>query len=125
MPLYGFAMTATHEMAHQIGFASESECNFIGYLAAVSNKDNYVRYSAESFALRYCLKFLKTQNPQAYKNIIVGINQGIFKNFEESDAFWSEHQSVVESGFKLFYNQFLKANQQKDDIRKSAVYVLF
>jgi hypothetical protein len=24
-------MTANHEMAHQMGFANESECNFIGF----------------------------------------------------------------------------------------------
>jgi hypothetical protein len=28
-------MTANHEMAHQMGYASESECNFIGFLASV------------------------------------------------------------------------------------------
>jgi hypothetical protein len=26
-----FPMTTNHEMAHQMGYASESECNFIGF----------------------------------------------------------------------------------------------
>jgi hypothetical protein len=26
-------MTTNHEMAHQMGFANETECNFIGFLA--------------------------------------------------------------------------------------------
>ena len=30
-PMYSFPMTTNHEMAHQMGYASESECNFIGF----------------------------------------------------------------------------------------------
>ncbi len=116
MPKYVFAMTSTHEMAHQIGFASESECNFIGYLACIANDDLYVRYSAESFALRYCLRFIKIKNPLRYKQLYSKINSGIIKNYNESDDFWKAHESFVEVGFKTFYDQFLKANQQKDGL---------
>jgi hypothetical protein len=35
LPMYTFPLTTAHEMAHQIGFASENECNFIGVLASV------------------------------------------------------------------------------------------
>src|SRR5690606_18696709 len=45
LPLYSFAATTTHEIAHQIGYASESEANFVGFLAAIHNDDNYVKYS--------------------------------------------------------------------------------
>ena len=117
MPKHTFAMTASHEMAHQLGLASESECNFIGYLAASSNKNLYVKYSAESFALRYCLKFIQLKNPNKFKSLLAKVNAGILANFDESDVFWSKHQSVVETGFKIFYDQFLKANQQKDGLQ--------
>jgi hypothetical protein len=53
-PMYSFPMTTNHEMAHQMGFASETECNFIGFL--VNQNDNlYIQYSGYSYALRYCL----------------------------------------------------------------------
>ena len=42
IPMVGFPMTINHEMAHQMGFASESECNFIGFLASVKNDDLYL-----------------------------------------------------------------------------------
>jgi hypothetical protein len=32
-------MTTNHEMAHQMGFASETECNFIGF--RINQNDNY------------------------------------------------------------------------------------
>ena len=44
MPMYNFPTTATHEMAHQIGYASESEANFIGFLASIKNDDVYLKY---------------------------------------------------------------------------------
>ncbi len=63
LPMYNFPITSSHEMAHQIGFASENECNFIGVLASVKNDNLYYQYSGYSFALRYCLEFgnLKTR----------------------------------------------------------------
>jgi hypothetical protein len=36
---------ACHEIAHQLGYASESEANFVGYLAASASSDPYFRYS--------------------------------------------------------------------------------
>lgn len=116
MPSHVFGMTASHEMAHQIGFASESECNFIGYLAAVSNDDLYIKYSAQSFALRYCLSLLKAKKSTHYKTLKLQVNTGILKNFKQSDLFWKAHESFIETGFKVFYDNFLKANQQQDGL---------
>ena len=52
LPKYNFPTTTLHEMAHQIGYASESEANFIGYLASIKSDDIYFQYSGYSFAVR-------------------------------------------------------------------------
>jgi hypothetical protein len=59
-PMYSFPMTTNHEMAHQMGFASETECNFIGFLASIK-MIIYIQYSGYSYALRYCLGFCKAR----------------------------------------------------------------
>ena len=41
LPMYSFPNVICHEMAHQIGYASESECNFIGFMACIKNDDLY------------------------------------------------------------------------------------
>ena len=41
IPMYNFPTTVTHEMAHQLGYASESEANFIGFLASINNENSY------------------------------------------------------------------------------------
>ena len=58
IPKYNLPVTTCHEIAHQIGYASESEANFIGFMATIHSSDLYFQYSGYSFALRYCLNTL-------------------------------------------------------------------
>ncbi|HEX8462296.1 MAG TPA: DUF3810 domain-containing protein, partial [Segetibacter sp.] len=44
-PRFLIPYVSCHEMAHQLGYASESEANFVGYLAAVHSPDTLFHYS--------------------------------------------------------------------------------
>lgn len=122
-PMYGFPMTTNHEMAHQMGFASESECNFIGFLACIKNKNLYVQYSGYSMALRYCLSNWQIRNETVLKQLLAAIHPGILKNYQESEDFWKEYQTPIETGFHVFYDQYLKINQQKEGIESYSKFV--
>lgn len=122
-PMYTFPMTANHEMAHQMGYASESECNFIGFLASVKNDNLYVQYSGYSLALRYCLGNWQARNEKIQKQLLTTIHPGILKNYKESEDFWKEYQTPIETGFHVFYDNFLKMNQQKDGLESYNKYV--
>ena len=122
-PMYSFPMTTNHEMAHQMGFASESECNFIGFLASIKNEDLYIQYSGYSMALRYCLGNWRARDETVFKNLIKTIHPGILKNYKESDDFWKQYDSIIDKGFHAFYDQFLKINQQKDGLESYNKYV--
>ncbi|NMH27834.1 DUF3810 domain-containing protein [Flavobacterium silvaticum] len=115
-PLYSFAGTSCHEMAHQIGYASESEANFVGYLAAIHSKDNYIRYSGYTMALKYCLRSLSAYDKDKADEMLKRINPGIRANFKESKDFWEKYESFLEIGFKFFYDNFLKMNQQDEGL---------
>ncbi|WP_026708200.1 DUF3810 domain-containing protein [Flavobacterium frigidarium] len=123
VPKYNLPSTVTHEMAHQIGYASESECNFIGFLSAINNDDLYFKYSGYSFALKYCLNSLKLKDEQAFEKIIPKVHKGILLNYQESQDFWEQYQSPIEIAFHLFYDNFLKLNQQKDGIDSYSKFV--
>ena len=45
MPTQSFITTALHETAHQMGYASEKEANFIAYLSAIKSEDPYIQYT--------------------------------------------------------------------------------
>ena len=122
-PLYSFPMTANHEMAHQIGFASESECNFIGFLASIKNEDAYIQYSGYSLALRYCLRNWQARDEKKVGLFLKSIHPGILANFKESEIFWKQYDTFIDKGFHIFYDNFLKMNQQKDGMEGYSKYV--
>jgi hypothetical protein len=123
MPMYHSPTTSCHEMAHQMGYASESECNFIGFMASVKKENLYFKYSGYSFALRYCLASWKVRNESIYNQLLQTVHPGILKNYEESNAFWKSYETPIEKGFHLFYDSFLKWNQQKDGMEGYSKFV--
>ena len=123
LPIYGFPNVVCHEMAHQIGFASESECNFIGFLAGIKNEDLYFQYSALSNALRYCMSNIAMKNEKQFEVLKKKINSGIIANYKESDLFWKQYDTIIDKGFHAFYDQFLKTNQQEDGIDSYSKFV--
>lgn len=123
LPMVGFPNVICHEMAHQMGFASESECNFIGFLACVKNDDLYFQYSAYSNALRYCMNNVGMKDEKKFNYFKAKINLGILENYKETDAFWKQYDTFIDKGFHAFYDQFLKMNQQQDGIESYSKFV--
>jgi hypothetical protein len=122
-PMYSFPMTTNHEMAHQMGYASESECNFIGFLSSIKNDNLYFQYSGYSMALRYCLGNWQVRNEEVLKQLLKTVHPGILKNYQESEDFWEQYQTPIETGFHAFYDRFLKINQQKDGMDSYSKFV--
>lgn len=123
MPMYHSPTTSCHEMAHQMGYASESECNFIGFMASIKNKNLYFQYSGYSFALRYCLSNWQIRNKGVYHQLLQTVHSGILENYNESDTFWKSYETPIETGFHFFYDSFLKWNQQKEGMEGYSKFV--
>ncbi len=123
LPMYGFPNVICHEMAHQIGYANESECNFIGFLAGIKNDDLYFQYSAYSNALHYCLTNIAMKNENTFNKLKAKTNPGILANYKESELFWKQYDTFIDKGFHTFYDQFLKMNQQKDGMESYNKFV--
>ena len=123
LPMFSFPDVICHEMAHQIGYASESECNFIGFMACVKNDDLHFQYAAYSVALRYCLGNIIMKDEAKFKTLKLTINLGVLENFKESELFWKQYDTFIDKGFQIFYDQFLKANQQKDGLESYSKFV--
>ncbi len=112
IPVYKFPTTASHEIAHQLGFAAENEANFIGCMAAINHSDIYFRYTGYTFALRFCINEIYNRDACLFEDMVADVNKGILKNYKEVREFWEAHQNPTEPLFKLFYGNFLKANKQ-------------
>lgn len=113
IPKNSFSATTCHEIAHQLGIASEKEANFIGYLAATNSKDIHFNYSGNLMALRYLLFEIYRKEPEKFENLKNKLNKGIIKDMKQTQDFWMSYQNWSEQFFKLFYDSYLKANKQK------------
>jgi hypothetical protein len=108
---------ASHEVAHQLGYANESEANFIGYLAATNNDDLLFQYSGYLMALRYSLSEIYRNDPTLYKEIAGRLPIGIKKNIKASRLQWKKYKNPLDPLFRSIYDTFLKANHQKSGIK--------
>ncbi len=110
---YTVPATASHEVAHQIGYANESEANFIGYLAAINSTDLLFQYSARIMALRYSLYEIRRNDTVIYEEILNRIPLGVQKNIQETRAHWKKYKTPLNPLFHKIYDTFLKANHQE------------
>jgi len=117
VPKYNIPIIATHEIAHQVGYAKESDANFIGYLACIYSDDNLLEYSANLMALNYCLNDIYFSDKELYQEIVNRIPKGVKKNYNESRKFWRLYKNPLEPYFKKFYDLFLKSNNQHHGIK--------
>jgi hypothetical protein len=117
IPTYRLAVVATHEIGHQLGYASERDTNFIGYLAALEHSDSYFKYAATTLALSYCLGDLKRENTTAYKVAIEMLRPGILENFRSSNRFWQAYKNPLSPYFESVFNKFLIINHQPQGVK--------
>ena len=110
-----------HEMAHQLGYASESEANFVGYLTAIASKDLYFRYSAYLELFTYAqseeiLLFGKEKNFKAFEATLLynrtHLDRLVIKDRKAIRAFFQKRQNRLSPTVTSMYDQYLKLNKQ-------------
>lgn len=114
---YKFPVVACHEEAHQIGYAAENEANFIATLATLHNDDAYIQYAGYIFTLRYLLSDVFRNNEDDFYELTKTINPGILASYREMQDFWGSYENPFETFSKIFWDNFLKANNQTDGIK--------
>lgn len=112
IPAFKFPTTTVHEVAHQLGYAAENEANFLAFMAASNHQDPYIKYCGYAFGLRFCINEIYARDECLFEDMLADINEGIQKNYKETRDFWEAHANPFEPFFKLFYSNFLKANNQ-------------
>jgi len=112
-----FPVVSCHEQAHQLGYAAENEANFIAALATINNEDEFIKYTGYIFALRYCVNEIARRDLDSYHELLTTISPGILKSYKEMRDFWKSYENPFEVISKLFWDQFLKANNQSNGIK--------
>jgi len=106
--------TTSHEMAHQLGYASETEANFVGYLTATNSNNNYFKYSVYLDLYRYARMelFIRNTLPDNSNKLdsLVKIDLRNINRF-----FYKERNNIAGRVTSL-YGLYLQANNQQKGI---------
>ncbi len=113
---YKFPVVACHEEAHQIGYAAENEANFIATISTIKNDDPYIQYAGYIFTLRYLINEMARRDEPKYHELLTTINPGILESYKEMRDFWESYENPMEDFSKIFWDNFLKANNQSRGI---------
>lgn len=106
--------TTLHEMAHQRGYASEDEANFIGYLTAINHPDIDFKYSGYILALNHTANALYKADYEKYISLSKKISNDVKKDLINNKSFWKIYEGKVDEISNKFNNSYLKANGIKE-----------
>lgn len=112
VPKFIQPFTASHEVAHQLGYAKENEANFVGYLAATSSSDTLLHYSTYLDLYLYAQKNLYQADSNQAKHFSSQLLPQVKDDLKELKAFYAAHRSPLEPFFKWLYEKYLENNQQ-------------
>ena len=117
IPKNSIPFVINHEIAHQLGTASEKDANFISYISLLNSSNQFHEFLALSYSLRVCLNELYVNDRKSYSNSVKKINIGILNNYKQTQNFWNKYNGPVELVSKKIYDKFLKQNDLKTGIK--------
>jgi hypothetical protein len=108
-------------MAHQLGYASESEANFVGFLAAAASQDVYFRYSVYNDLFSYAqsqeiILYGKEKDFKAFESVFqynrTHLDSLVRKDRREVREFFHKRKNRISPAVSGLYDQYLKMNKQ-------------
>jgi len=112
MPVFNRPVVACHEMSHQMGYGPEDEADFVGFLAGINSHDKLLRYSAYHLAVDEFMHALYYRDSLANKELKPRVSKAVHQDFVNERAYWRAYQSKAEIITSIFYDKFLKVNNQ-------------
>ncbi len=112
VPRWTLPFVACHEVAHQLGYAKENEANFVGYLAAKQSGDTAFLYSVYFDLFLYANTELFIKDSTTARANLKRLADGVKKDLKELRDFQRRYENPLDKLVDVFYNNFLKLNEQ-------------
>ena len=116
--IYDAPYVTTHEMAHQLGFASEEEANYLAYLACKNNPDAIFQYSAYYGTVFRALNKVWEIDSTYSKTLFDKLSPAVKADREKERLVWKKFRNPIQVYIvSPFYDLFLKSNGQEQGSR--------
>lgn len=109
--------TTLHEMAHQRGYASEDEANFIAYLASINHPDIDFKYSGYILALNHTANALYSVDYDTYVTLSKNISEDVLDDLKNNRDFWDKYEGKIDDISNEINNTYLKANGVSEGVK--------
>jgi hypothetical protein len=116
VPNFVLPMTVCHEMAHQLGFGSESEANLIGFMAARSSASVAFRYSAYADMQAYALREMARRDTARAKVWLAATPAYLKRDRDLLTAYYKQRQWKAQALLDWVYNGYLKNTNQPEGL---------
>jgi hypothetical protein len=125
LPILTLPFTISHEIAHQLGYASETEANFIAYVLASNSKDPLFEYAMQLQLFTYSQEaqlfmIAKSGNFKKWEAVVKRNNTllspKVLSDRQLIRAFFLARQNQRIPGSEKLYDQFLIWNKQASGI---------
>ncbi len=102
--------TVAHELAHQRGFASEQECNFLAMLASTTCGDPAYAYAGWLMGYIHLGNALYSVDPETYWAIRNALPDTVKADLAANNAYWDQFRdTIVQKASTTVYDGILKA----------------
>lgn len=116
--------TAAHELAHQRGFASEQECNFLAILASTTSGQSAYVYSGYLKGFIHLGNALYEVAPELYWAIREALPESVEADLRYNNAYWNQFRdTVVQETATQFYDGVLKVYGDESGIQSYGMVV--
>jgi hypothetical protein len=112
IPSFFVPYVCCHEMAHQIGYASESEANLIGYMTCKQSGQPAFRYSVYYDLMNYALNEIAYRDTALAKNYLKQLPRQVKTDRKFTREFFSKYKNPISPMIDWAYDHYLKLNNQ-------------
>ncbi|HEY8387647.1 MAG TPA: DUF3810 family protein, partial [Parasegetibacter sp.] len=116
IPLFYQPAVASHEVAHQLGYSSETEANFIGFLSAFDSPNPAFRYAAYYDIFMYGIREMYRRDSLRAGEIWIRVHPRVQKDRAEFREYLRKYRSILSPLVSGVYDSYLKANEQQSGI---------
>jgi hypothetical protein len=125
LPVLTLPFTMSHEIAHQIGYASETEANFIAFVIGTESENLLFNYSTQlqlfTYAQQAHLNSIAQRGDYKHFEKVIARNKQLISPVVLSDrkkirSFFMRKQDLLIPGSTQLYDQFLQWNRQAKGI---------
>lgn len=112
VPPFTLPFTTCHEIGHQLGYATEDEANFAGYLSATSDSSAAFRYSAFLELFLYSNGQLSSRDSLTAKANYFLCDSLVREDILDYKNFLLSYKNPLEPLLTAIYSKYLQVNNQ-------------